>query len=150
MSVRLVLLWIHLLAMAIWVGGVAYQSHVLLPVARRGDATHFGVAARRARPTMWTAIALGVLTGFYNVTQLGPMAQVMERGAGVLIAGKFILVIAAIALAGQRDFGLVARLGSAHDEVDRRATLRTIGILDHVMLALLLIIVYLGLSISRS
>ena len=150
-AMRLIIVWLHVVGMAIWVGGVMYQSHVLLPAARRGEARDFASAARRARPVTWTAIALVVLTGFYNVTQMGPIDRAMQSGAGVLLAGKFILVIAAIALAGQRDFALVSRLrGAVNDEEGRNALLRSIGVLDHVILALLVVIVYLGVAISRS
>ena len=108
-DVRLVVLWVHVVAAVVWIGGLVYQAHVLLPAARRGGAAAFAEAARRARPITWTAIALVVLTGFYNVTQLGPLERVMESGAGLLLAGKFILVILAVALAGQRDFAQVTR-----------------------------------------
>lgn len=150
MSVRLVVLWIHLLGMAIWVGGLMYQSHVLLPAARGGDTRDFAGAARRARPVTWTAIALAVLTGFYNVTQLGPLERVMRSGAGVLVAGKLILVAAAIALASQRDFALLSKLRTTTAAGETSGVLRAIAILDHIVLALLVVIVYLGLAISRS
>jgi uncharacterized membrane protein len=123
---------------------------VLLPAARRAETRDFSLAARRARPVTWTAIALVVLTGFYNVTQLGPLQQVMERGAGLLLAGKFILVIAAVALAGQRDFALLSRLSASGSADETRSALRTIGVFDHVVLGLLIVIIYLGLAISRS
>ena len=150
MTLRLAVLWLHIVAMTLWVGGVFYQSHVLLPAARRAETRDFPLAARRARPVTWTAIALVVLTGFYNVTQLGPLQQVMERGAGLLLAGKFILVIAAVALAGQRDFALLSRLSASGSADETRSALRTIGVFDHVVLGLLIVIIYLGLAISRS
>lgn len=147
----LVALWLHLLAMAVWVGGLAYQTHVLLPAARRGDARAFVEAARRARPATWTAIALVVLTGLYNVTRLGPLERVMESGAGLMLAGKFMLVLAAVALAGQRDFAQVPRLRAAL-EGGRSAgpALAAIAWLDRLVLLLALVVIYLGLAISRA
>ena len=151
MTLRLAVVWIHLVSMGVWVGGLVYQSHVVLPAARRGGVAGFAEAARRARPVTWTAIVLVVLTGFYNVTQLGPLERVMDSGAGVLMAGKFILVIVAVALAGQRDFALVSRLRRAVEAGDAPGSaLTAIGILDHLVLALLVVIVYLGLALSRS
>ena len=44
-----------------------------------------------------------MLTGFYNVTRLGALERVMESGAGLLLAAKFMLVILAVAVAAQRD-----------------------------------------------
>src|SRR6266702_4753637 len=85
---RLVSVWLHVLGIVAWIGGLAYQAHVLGPVARRGGAGVFAEAARRGRPIAWTAVAVVALTGFYNVTRLGPLERVMESGAGLLLAGR--------------------------------------------------------------
>jgi uncharacterized membrane protein len=133
------------------VGGLAYQAHVLLPAARRGTVATFADAARRARPVTWTSIAVVVLTGFYNVTQLGDLQRVMESGAGLLLAGKFILVILAVALTGQRDFAQVTLLAAAlASGRDPNAALRAITRLDRIVLALALVVIYLGLAVSRA
>ncbi len=143
---RVTAIWLHLLAMAIWVGGLAYQSHVLLPASRRaGDLRLFSEGARRGRPVAWTAVGLVVLTGLYNVTQLGPLERVMTSGAGTLLAGKFIIVLAMVSIAAQRDFGHVPRL--ARDDVP--TLLRAIARLDRIVLALGAVVIYLGVAVSR-
>jgi uncharacterized membrane protein len=148
---RLAVLYVHLVAVVVWVGGLAYQAHVLLPAARRGAVGPFVEAARRARPVTWTAIALVVLSGFYNVTQLGDLARVMESGAGLLLAAKFTLVILAVALASQRDFAQVSLLhGALASGGDPARPLRAIARLDRLVLLLALTIIYLGLAISRA
>lgn len=141
-----------MLGVVVWVGGLAWQAHVLAPAARGGDARLFAEAARRARPVTWTAVAVVVLTGFYNVTRLGSLAAVMDSGAGLALAGKFMLVLAAVAMAAQRDFAHVPRLARAtrtSDALDASATLRSIAWLDRVTLALSLAVIYLGLFVSR-
>jgi putative copper export protein len=149
--VRLLVLWLHLLAVTVWIGGLMYQAHVLLPAARRGGAGAFAEAAGRGRPVAWTAAALAVLTGFYNVTELGPLDRVMASGAGLLLAGKFALVIVLIALAAQRDFTLVPRLsGALRGGADPAPALRALAWLDRITLALAVVIIYLGLAISRA
>jgi uncharacterized membrane protein len=149
--VGLLVLWLHVLTAAAWLGGTLYQAHALAPAARRGDPRPFAEAAVRGRPATWTAIALVVLTGFHNVTGLGPAQQVMESGAGLLLAGKFILVLVAILLAGQRDFAQVPRLRRAIAAGgDVRPALAAIAWLDRSVIALGLAIVYLGLAVSRS
>ena len=151
MSVRLVVLWVHLLGAVVWIGGLAYQTHVLLPVARRGDPRPFAEAARRARPVSWTAIALVVLSGFYNVTQLGPLERVMQSGAGLLLAAKFALVIVAVALAAQRDFAHVPILDAVlRQGGDAAAPLRAVGRIDRIVLLLAIVVIYLGLAVSRA
>jgi uncharacterized membrane protein len=162
---RLLPVWLHVLGVVVWIGGLAWQSHVLAPLAGDGDGRVFAVAARRARPVTWTAVSLVVLTGFYNVTQLGELAQVMESGAGLALAGKFILVILAVALFAQRDFAHVTRLSHATAVAshasgatptaasvaaeEAASALRTIVRLDRAVLALALAIIYLGLFVSR-
>ena len=37
MTPALAILWLHLLSAVVWVGGLAYQTHVLLPAARYND-----------------------------------------------------------------------------------------------------------------
>ena len=149
--VPLLALWIHVLGVVVWLGGVLYQAHVLLPMARRGGVPTFAEAARRQRPFAWTALALVVLTGFYHVTRLGPLDKVMESGAGLLLAAKLILVLLLIALAAQRDFTLLVRLGIAlHTGDDPASTLRAIAWLDRIAILLGVAIIYLGLAVSRA
>ena len=151
MKLELLALWLHLLGVVVWLGGVLYQAHILMPMARRGGAATFADAARRQRPLGWTALALVVLTGFYNVTQLGPVEKVMESGAGLLLAGKFILVLIVIAVSGQRDFTQLVRLQLAlQTNEDPTRSLRAIAWLDRLTILLAIIIMYLGLAASRS
>lgn len=148
---KLLVLWVHVTGAIVWIGGLVYQTHVLLPAARRGAAREFLTAARAARPATWTAIALIVMTGFYNVTQLGSLDRVMESGAGLVLAGKFFLVILAVAVASQRDFAQVGRLRHALESGgDPAPALAAIAWLDRIVLVLGLAIVYLGLAVSRS
>jgi uncharacterized membrane protein len=149
--VTLLALWVHVLGVVVWLGGVLYQAHILLPIARRGGVATFAEAARRQRPFAWTALGLVVLTGFYNVTRLGPLDTVMESGAGLMLAAKLFLVLLLIAIAAQRDFTHLVRLGIAlSTSDDPTPTLRTIAWLDRIAILLALAIVYLGLAVSRS
>ena len=150
MTLTLPALWLHLVGVVVWLGGLLYQAHVLLPLARRGDAASFAEAARRQRPIAWTAIAVVVLTGFYNVTRLGPLARVMESGAGLTLAAKFLLVLVMVAVSAQRDFAQLPRLRIAlASGADPSPALRAIAWLDRIAILLAVVIIYLGLAISR-
>jgi putative copper resistance protein D len=150
-SVALAVVFLHVLAVVVWIGGLIYQAHVLLPAARRGGANAFAEAAVRGRPVTWVAVAVLVLTGFYNVTQLGSLDRVMQTGAGLALAGKFTLVILAIALAAQRDFAQVPLLRAAvASRLDATDPLRAIARLDRIVLLLAIIIIWLGLTVSRT
>ena len=151
MSVALVPVFLHVLGVVVWIGGTIYQAHVLLPAARRGGSAAFVEAAVRARPVTWTAVALVVATGFYNVTRLGPLEGVMQSGAGLMLAAKFALVIVAVALAAQRDFAHLPLLRAAVGAGGDPATaVRAIVRLDRVVLALALVVIWLGLAVSRT
>ena len=151
MSLALFVVFFHVLGVVVWIGGLMYQTHVLLPAARRGGVGAFTEAAVRARPVTWTAVAMVVLTGLYNVTQLGALERVMESGAGLALAGKFTLVILAVALAAQRDFAHVPVLrAAAAGGSDAGDSLAAIARLDRIVIALALVIIWLGLSISRA
>jgi putative copper export protein len=151
MSVALAVVFLHVLAVVVWIGGLVYQTHALLPAARRGKPGLFAEAALRARPVTWTAVALVILTGLYNVTQLGALERVMQTGAGLALAGKFTLVILAVTLAAQRDFAHLPLLRMAlQSGGDPQDSLRVMARLDRIVLALALIVIWLGLMVSRA
>ena len=150
MSLALAVVFLHVLGVVVWIGGVICQAHVLLPPARRLGAAVFAEAAVRARPVTWTAVALVVLTGFYNVTQLGPLGRVMESGAGLMLAAKFTLVIVAVAVAAQRDFAHLPSLRAALAAGgDPAPPLRSIARLDRTVVALAVVVIWLGLAVAR-
>jgi uncharacterized membrane protein len=150
-TTSLVSVWLHLLGVVTWIGGLAYQAHVLGPAARRGGPASVVEPLRRARRVTWVAIALVVLTGLYNVTLLGPLDRVLQSGAALLLALKFMLVLAAVAVAGQRDFAQVPRLARAVTAGDdARPALSAIAWMDRVVLLLAVVIIYLGLAVSRA
>jgi uncharacterized membrane protein len=147
----LLILWLHVLSVVVWVGGLMYQAHVLLPAVRRGGAGALADVLRRGRAVAWTAIAVVVLTGFFNVTRLGPLERVLESGAALTLALKFMLVLGAVAITGQRDFAQVPRLARALAAGDDpQPALSAITWMDRVVLLLAAVIVYLGLAISRA
>jgi len=147
---RLLAVWVHVLGVVVWLGGLTYQAHVLAPAARRGETAAFVGAARRARPVAWTALGLVVLTGLYNLTRLGPLEGVMQSGVALALAAKLILVLMLVTLAGQRDFALVPRLTRALAAGEAAGpALRAIAWLDRITIVLGVAIVYLGLVVSR-
>jgi len=150
-TTSLVSVWLHLLGVVTWIGGLMYLAHVLAPAARRHGAGSLVEPLRRARRVTWVAIALVVLTGLYNVTLLGPLDRALHSGAALLLALKFMLVLAAVAIAGQRDFAQVPRLARAVAAGDDpHAALSAIAWMDRVVLLLAVVIIYLGLAVSRA
>ena len=151
MTTSLVSVWLHLLGVVAWIGGLMYQAHVLGPAARRDGAASLVELLRRARRVTWVAIALVVVTGLYNVTLLGPLDRALQSGAALLLALKFMLVLAAVAIAGQRDFAQVPRLARAVAAGDDpHPALSAIARMDRIVLLLAVVIIYLGLAVSRA
>lgn len=64
----IVSVWIHILAMATWLGGMIFLAAVVLPVLRRGPEHQLGAfmaqAAPRLRVVGWTCLTLLGVTGF--------------------------------------------------------------------------------------
>jgi uncharacterized membrane protein len=148
--VRLLALWLHVLGAVVWLGGLVGQARLLAPSASADRIVWAAETARRARPVAWAALATVVLTGLYHVTGLGPLEQVLASGAALALAGKFILVLLVIALSGHRDFALVPRLGRALAAgEDPAPALRAIAWLDRLVIGLGVVIIYLGLAVSR-
>lgn len=148
---RLLPLWLHLLAAVVWLGGLLFESHILFPLlAKGGPLEPLALAVRRSRRVTWTALALMVLTGLYNLARLPPLSQVIESGVLRLLALKLLVVVVVLMLSAHRDFGLAPRLlrdvaaGKAPDQ-GLRAVLRV----DRVVLVLGVVLLYLGLAVSR-
>jgi putative copper export protein len=91
------------------------------------------------------------LTGFYNITQLGPLEKVMTSGAGMFLVAKFALVIVAVALAAQRDFARLPILRAMLQAGgDTTTELKAMARMDRMLLLIAVIVIYLGLAVSRS
>jgi len=148
---RLLPLWLHVLSAAVWLGGLLFQSHILLPLlARGGPVEPVAQAVRRSRRVAWTALVLLILTGLHNLTRLPPVASMIESGVLKLLALKLFLVVILLMLSAHRDFSVAARLIRAV-AAGRDATpaLRMLVRLDRVALLLGVVLVYLGLALSR-
>lgn len=153
MMLGVAILWLHLLAAAIWLGGLLYEGHVLAPLMIRGAVAPatFREAHRRGRRVTWSAIALLLLTGLYNLDHLGvPFAVLFERASGPLLALKLTLALLVLGLAAHRDFGLMPRVLAARE---RGETPGPSGLLlrwlDRVIVLLVLTILFLGVAVSR-
>jgi uncharacterized membrane protein len=138
---RLVVVWVHVLAAAVWVGGLFYASHLVVPAIGRGERTYLALLTR-GRLLAWAALGLLVLTGLENLRQFG-------LGSPWLI-GKLLVVLVLLAVAAHRDFALVPR---ATREIEQGVApgLALAGIrgLDRALLLLAAAVVFLAAGIAR-
>jgi uncharacterized membrane protein len=138
---RLVVVWLHVVAAATWVGGTLYASHLVVPAAARGGPTSLSILAR-ARVGAWSALALLVATGLENLRHV-PVV-------GPWLAVKLVLVLGLLALAAHRDFGaLPGAMRAIERGADPVAALATIRWLDRVVLLLALFVLFLAVGIAR-
>jgi len=82
---------LHLLAMAVWIGGQVIMI-ALLPLLREVE----GLPAKAAQAfgrVAWPAFALAVLTGIWNILTV-PMADV-STGYNIVLGIKLLLVVGA-------------------------------------------------------
>lgn len=138
---RIVVVWLHVLAAAVWLGGLAFAVHLVLPAILRGERAGLDLL-RRARVVAWAALALLAVTGVENLRHVS-----LDRP---WVAAKLLLLLALLPLAAHRDFTLVPRAAAAIERgVDPRAALATARWLDRLVLLLGVALVFLGLGIAR-
>ena len=138
--IRLVVVWVHVLATVAWLGGLIHASHVVAPSVGRTGREGLRLL-ERGRMVAWPALALLLLTGIENLRQfpLGPW-----------LAAKLILVIAIVSLAAHRDFALLPRAVAAVEQgAAAGEALRGVRLADRVLLLLAAAVVFLAVGIAR-
>ncbi len=149
----LTVIWLHLLAVVTWMGGLLFASHLVAPRLARAAAPERDALAdllRRFRLVAWMAITLLVVTGLINLAQVLRAPALLERGAGQLLTLKLFLALIALYLTAHRDFALLPRLLRASSPQETSRPLTALRWFDRVVLLLLLVILYLGVAVSRA
>lgn len=138
---RLVVVWLHVVAAVAWVGGVLYASHLVVPAASRGARDMLPLLTR-GRAVAWAAWALLAVTGLENLRRV-PVVSAW-------LAAKLVVVIALLALAAHRDFALVPRGVRAIERgVAPAAALSGVKTLDRIVLFLALAVLFLAVGVAR-
>ena len=138
---RIVLVWLHVVAASVWVGGLLYGSHLVVPALARGEATALPLL-RRGRQVAWGALALLVLTGLENVRSVGLGSR--------WLALKLVLALFLLMAAAHRDFALLPRIGRATDAArDPGHTVRALRRLDRILVVLALAVLFLAVGVAR-
>lgn len=130
-----------MVAAAVWVGGLLYASHLVLPGLVRGQRAYLPLL-ERGRLIAWAALGLLTVSGLENLRRVG-----LESA---WLMAKLLLVVGLLALAAHRDFALLPRAvrGVERGE-DPRATLRGVRALDRLLLALALAVLFLAVGVAR-
>jgi putative copper export protein len=83
-------LFLHVLAAAIWVGGQLILA-ALVPVLRRSGPGVVTAAARRFNQVAWTAFAVLIITGIWNIAAVSD--QMNHPGYRTTLIVKLIVVV---------------------------------------------------------
>ncbi len=154
------LVWIHLLAAVVWIGGLVFLSVVLLPVLRRDGlfanyAVLFRALAYRFRSLVWVAMGLLVGTGLLLAT--GRLIPLSEPGRWpAVFAAKMSLVALLFSLTLLHDLVMapyVRRiLGMAEMErtARQRALIRYSSLVPRLSLLVALLVLLLAVVLARS
>ncbi len=157
-ALYLVSVWLHVLAMAIWLGGIVFLGLVLMPTLRRPE--HREIAAplvdqtgARFRVVAWGSLGLLVLTGGLNLMardfEWADWGTPFGRALGV----KLLLFVGIVILSALHDFVIGPRATALRrqdpDSEEARRLWRRAGLLGRVNLILALAVVALGVMLAR-
>ncbi len=86
--------WIHLLAAAVWTGGLIVLGFLVAAVRRHTDDRELlRVLARRFGVVSWTAFAVAIVSGVWMYTEYGlPWSQFELKGTLIVVAGGLALI----------------------------------------------------------
>jgi putative copper resistance protein D len=123
-SLYIASLWLHLTAMAVWMGGMVFLAAVVLPGLRQGGPAAVGEFLARATPRLravgWTCLAVLGITGWAQLDFRG-----MAWNANAVIVSKIAIYLAIVAISLLHDFWLGPRASIAmRDAPDSPATAR--------------------------
>ena len=160
----LVLVWLHILAAVVWIGGMVFIILVLIPVLRRREyrslaAPLIRLTGKRFRWVGWVCLGLLLVSGIFNVGYRG--FGWMDLASGRIFLGPFghalgiklSLVAAMIFISAVHDFvvGPRASLSVQQDPTSSRARRlrRQASWLGRLNLLIGLIVVALGVILVR-
>jgi uncharacterized membrane protein len=149
LSLRLAVLFVHIVAVIVALGGSLFSTFAVAPVlaAELEPPARIRVArriVRRLGAIVLTALAVLVVTGVFNVLFIG--------GVSILLAIKLVLVVVVIALAIYQYGSIGAQIwrvsaaGPSPEAAELQARFRRVGL---TVGSIVLLIVYLSLGLTR-
>lgn len=152
----ILVVWLHLLAALVFLGGLLFHNHVFVPSILAAVRTDPGArlvwlnVLRKFRRLAWTALSLIILSGLYHLSRLPSPAVLFESSAGSFLAWKLALVILLVFLSAHRDFGLASRMIRILEHGgDPLPLQRRMSWIDRIILVLGVSVLFLGLRLSR-
>jgi uncharacterized membrane protein len=156
--------WLHIVAAAVWMGGMVFLGLVLIPVIRRPEYRSAApllihLTGVRFRTVGWTCLGLLLLTGVVNVVYRGlgwadlASAAFWRGGFGGTLAIKLVLVATILLLSAVHDFFIgpraTALLRADPSSPETARFRRQASLMGRINLLLALAAVGLGVMLIR-
>lgn len=154
----IIIVWLHLLAAVIWIGGMLFITLILAPYLRTISSIDKRVEITRGvgkgfRIVGWICIGILLITGIYNISHHYHhyVESLFVSREGIILGIKLTIVMVMIALSVLHDFILGPRLtaikeiGPEYMNMQRRVTLSA-----RLNLILGLLVLALAVALVRS
>ncbi|HEX7069767.1 MAG TPA: DUF4149 domain-containing protein [Rhodothermales bacterium] len=160
----LISVWLHILAAAIWIGGMVFLAVVLVPALRAPEISSVRVSllyqtGLRFRRVGWVVFGVLIATGIVNVGMRGfGWNEVLQTrfwtgGWGGVLGIKLLLVVLLLAMSAVHDFYVGPRatrlMQDASSVQDAAAVRRVASIAGRLILLLSLAILALAVMLVR-
>ncbi|QIA27405.1 copper resistance protein CopD [Thermaerobacter sp. PB12/4term] len=154
------IVYVHILAAMVWVGGILFLSLVVVPASRRYPqdvrTRLFTDVGRRFRAVGWTALGILVVTGSIQMAARGATLANVLSGTffdspwGRVMGAKLLAVFVMMLLTAIHDFvaGPAAER-AARSGADATALRRRSGHLARLTALLALVVVFLAVQLVR-
>jgi putative copper resistance protein D len=156
----------HIIAAMVWIGGMLFVALVLVPVLRRESrelrAALLDRVGRRFRTVGWAAIAILLVTGVWNLHNRGfawetiTSADLFRGRFGAILLAKLLFVAAVLTLSSAHDFVLGPASTRAAQQPTTDDAQRTAGRLRmtaswvaRINALLALVIIFLAVALVR-
>lgn len=160
----LISVWFHILAAAVWIGGMAFLGLVLVPVIRGGGFESVRTpllheTGLRLRRIGWIAFGVLILTGIINLGIRGYVwsdlwdGTLWQNAWGRLLGAKLALVLIMLVCSAAHDFYIgprATRLLSKGEHAHEAQRLRRVAsIAGRFMMLLSLVILAIAVMLVR-
>ncbi len=162
MSLFYITLTVHILAAAVWIGGMLFLSLVAVPALRGEDpqtrAHLFTVIGRQFRWVAWGSIAILISTGLLNLLHFGVGPDDLAQSSfwstqfGSRLAFKAILITLMLILSAVHDFVLGPRstaLSRTGDPARAAAYRRRISWMARISVVLAILVVWASVGLAH-
>jgi copper resistance protein D len=159
------IVFLHIVAAIIWIGGMFFVALVLVPVLRRESqvlrAALLDAAGRRFRTVGWAAIGVLLVTGVWNLHNRGlswrtiGSSALFEGTFGRILMAKLLFVLLALTLSAVHDWVLgpaatrLAQQAGADTEGRAVRTRRIASWVARLNALAALVIVFLAVALVR-